>query len=143
MQEWQELFTGATTPTYRQVEEYINSSLWQKLNGYLREAYEVEPKMEYSGCSMQPGWNIKYRKSGKSLCTLYPMPDYFITLVVIGDREMHEAELLTPSCSDYVQSVFNNTQTGQGQKWLMIDVKDERTVDDVIKLIALRKRAKK
>ncbi|WP_423245054.1 DUF3788 family protein [Heliorestis acidaminivorans] len=26
--------------------------------------------MTYSKCSAQPGWNVKYKKSGKSLCTL-------------------------------------------------------------------------
>ncbi|MCB5873787.1 DUF3788 domain-containing protein [Blautia coccoides] len=49
------------------------------------------------------------------------MQVYFITLVVIGRKEMREAELLIPLCSDYVQTVFKNTKVGNGQKWLMIE----------------------
>lgn len=30
---------------------------------------------------------MKYRKSGRSLCTLYPMDGHFVALVVIGEHE--------------------------------------------------------
>jgi len=89
---------------------------------------------------MQAGWNIKYKKSGKSLCTLYPMEGYFIALVVVGGRELTEAELLMPLCSDYVQTVFKNTKTGNGQKWLMLEVRDSQIMENVFRLINLRKR---
>ena len=95
--------------------------------------------MEHSRCSMQAGWNIKYKKDGKSLCTLYPMQGYFIALVVVGSRELTEAEFLMPQCSDYVQTVFKNTKIGNGQKWLMLDVRDRGIMDDVFSLINLRK----
>lgn len=85
------------------------------------------------------GWNMKYKKSGKSLCTLYPMRGYYIALVVIGRKEMIEAELLMPLCSDYVQTVFHDTKTGNGQKWLMIDVREREVLEDVLNLIQLRK----
>ena len=96
--------------------------------------------MEHSRCSMRAGWNIKYNKDGKSLCTRYPMQGYFIALVVVGSREFTEAEFLMPQCSDYVQTVFKNTKTGNGQKWLMLDVRDREIMDDVFRLINLRKR---
>ena len=140
---WQEFFTKEIMPTNEQIEKYINNTLWEKLNDYLKQAYDTEPKMDYSACSMQAGWNIKYKKSGKSLCTLYPMNGYFIALIVIGRKEMSEAEFLIPSCSEYVQSVFKSAVTGQGQKWLMIDVKNENTVQDIVKLISLKVKTKK
>lgn len=89
---------------------------------------------------MQAGWNVKYKKSGKSLCTLYPMEGYFIALVVVGSHELTEAELLMPLCSDYVQTVFKNTKIGNGQKWLMLEVRDREIMEDVFSLINLRKR---
>lgn len=69
---------------------------------------------------MQVGWNIKYKKSGKSLCTLYPMKVYSIALVVVGSHELEKAKLPMPLCSDYVQTLFNSTKSGNGQKWLEI-----------------------
>lgn len=142
MADWQMIYTDKIPPTSRQIEYYIKSPLWQRLNERLQQIYKSEPVMEYSACSMQSGWNIKYKKSGKSLCTLYPMSGYFIALVVISAAEMHEAELFIHSCSDYAQGVFENTQTGNGQKWLMIDVREEATIEDVLGLIAVRSKTR-
>ncbi|WP_437124450.1 DUF3788 family protein [Acutalibacter intestini] len=46
---------------------------------------------------------MKYKKSGRFLCTLDPMKGYFIAPVVIGS---HELAVLIPLCSGYVQTVF-------------------------------------
>ena len=138
--DWNLLYSNVTPPTWEQVTEYIGSPLWAEFNERIQSAYQIKPCMEYSRCSMQAGWNIKYKKGGKSLCTLYPMQGYFIALVVVGSHELTEAEFLMPQCSDYVQTVFKNTKTGNGQKWLMLDVQDREIMDDVFRLINLRKR---
>lgn len=138
--DWNLLYSNVTPPTWEQVTEYIGSPLWAEFNERTQSAYQIKPCMEYSRCSMQAGWNIKYKKGGKSLCTLYPMQGYFIALVVVGSHELTEAEFLMPQCSDYVQTVFKNTKTGNGQKWLMLDVRDRGIMDDVFRLINLRKR---
>ena len=138
--DWNMLDSNVTAPTWEQVTEYIGSPLWADFNERIQSAYQIKPCMEHSRCSMQAGWNIKYKKGGKSLCTLYPMQGYFIALVVVGSRELTEAEFLMPQCSDYVQTVFKNTKTGNGQKWLMLDVRDREIMDDVFRLINLRKR---
>ncbi len=138
--EWNLMYSNGKKPTWNQINEFINNTLWTDLNSRIQMNYQIEPIIEYSRCSMQSGWNIKYKKSGKSLCTLYPMSGYFIVLIVIGNREMQEAEFLIPQCSSYVQDMFKNTKTGQGQKWLMLDVRDQETIDDVFALISLRKK---
>ncbi len=51
-----------TKPTFEQINEFINNPLWDKLNKTLVSTYNVEPKLEYSKCSMQRGWNVKYKK---------------------------------------------------------------------------------
>lgn len=139
--DWNLLYSEKEPPSWEQITEYINNPLWTVFNQRIQSAYHCDPRLEYSRCSMQAGWNIKYKKSGRSLCTLYPMQGYFIALVVIGSRELTEAELLMPLCSDYVQTVFKNTKTGNGQKWLMLEVREESIMRDVFTLINLRKPA--
>lgn len=112
--------------------------LWKDINNYLQRAYLSKPKYSYSICSMQPGWNIKYRKSGKSLCTLYPKEKYFEVLIVIGQKEMTDAELMMPALSAYVQGVFAETAVFQDSRWLMLEVKNRDTLLDALELIALR-----
>lgn len=43
-------------------------------------------------------------------------------------------------CSGYVQTVFKNTKTGNGLKWLMLEVRDSEIMENVLRLINLRKR---
>ncbi|MBW4845683.1 MAG: DUF3788 domain-containing protein [Lachnospiraceae bacterium] len=136
--EWSELYGRVHQPTYEKFSEYVNSDLWLELNSYIQETYHILPQIEYSGCSMQKGWNIKYRKGGKSLCTLYPMQGYFIVLAVTGEREINEAELLIPLCSEYTQNLFKQTISGYSGKWMMIDVKKSDVLNDVKNIITLR-----
>lgn len=138
--DWNMLYTNDNPPSMEQIAEYINNPLWEEFNSRIQSAYQIEPHMEHSRCSMQPGWNIKYRKSGKSLCTCYPMQGYFIVLVVLGRSELTEAGLLMPLFPDYVQTVFRDTKTGNGQKWLMLEVRDKEIMDHVFVLINLRKK---
>lgn len=136
--EWFQLYTEDRKPGEAEIGSYIGSGLWTDLKEYLQQTYRTAPLVEYSGCSMQKGWNIKYRKSGKGLCTLYPMQGYFIALVVVGKKEMAEAELLMPLCSEYTQQVFQQTEDGFQGKWLMLDVKDAAVLQDVKNLVSLR-----
>lgn len=140
--EWKNLYGPNTPPTLENISKYINNELWQDLNLLLQITYQIQPKLAYSRCSMQSGWNVKYQKSGKSLCTLYPMEGYFIALVVIGNKEMEEAEMLMPLCSKYIQTLYQETPFSAGGRWLMVSVTDHHILNDVIKLIQIRVRTK-
>lgn len=141
--EWASLYGTNRQPSESEIARFINSPLWADLNDFLRESYQVEPSYSYSGCSGQPGWNVKYQKAGRSLCTLYPMPGYFIALIVIGAKEQMEAELIMPACAEYAQSLYEAAVFSMGGKWLMISVTDERILEDVKRLIQLRRKIKR
>lgn len=140
--EWSNLYGPSSQPTLDEISEYVNHDLWQDLNLFLQNTYHIQPKLVYSQCSMQRGWNLKYQKSGRSLCTLYPMENYFIALIVIGNKEMHEAELLMPLCSKYTQALYQKTASSTGGRWLMINITDRPILDDVINLLQIRARTK-
>ncbi len=141
--DWDSLYGGGVEPGDAEISEFIGSGLWPMLNEYLREAYGVQPKKSYSNCSAQRGWNVKYQKGGKSLCTLYPMPGHFIALVVIGAKEAPEAGLLAPALSGYTRKLYEDTPFSCGGKWLMISVRDEDALNDVKRLVSLRVKPKK
>ncbi len=73
---WNELFNAEQMPSGQDIRDFMGESapLWDDLLAYVEKTYVVKPQSAYSKCSAQPGWNIKYKKSSKSLCTLYPMP---------------------------------------------------------------------
>jgi hypothetical protein len=140
---WTELYGADNQPSRREIDAYISNPLWDSLNSFLVENYEVSPSYSYSGCSGQPGWNVKYQKAGRSLCTLYPMQGFFIALVVIGAKEDAEASLLIPTCDESIQTMYRNTKPLMGGRWLMVNVTNERILDDVRRLIQCRRKIKK
>jgi len=138
--EWMQAYPKSNQPTAEQISDYIANPLWEGLNEFLKFSYQVEPTYAYSGCSGQPGWNVKYQKAGRSLCTLYPMPGFFVALVVIGNKEQTEAELLLPTFCEHVQDLYGTAASVMGGRWLMIHVTDERVLEDVKRLIQIRRK---
>ena len=141
--EWENKYQSDNMPSEKQISEYISSLFWEDLNIFLQENYDVKPKYTYSSCSMQTGWNVKYQKSGRSLCTLYPMDGYFIALVVIGAKEELETELILPTFTEYVQNLMKTSSGMLGSSWLMINVTNESILEDVKTLIQIRRKIKK
>jgi len=135
---WSERYNQSNEPTMANISNFVNNELWDELCKFIETSYACLPRIEYSKCSMQRGWNVKYKKGGKSLCTLYPMEGFFIALVVIGEKEQLEAEFLMTNCSDYIQKLYHNTPFSCGGRWLMIEITKQEILDDVMELIQIR-----
>ena len=80
-----EMFDKEVPPTESEVKIFVGTELFMDLHNYVCGRYKVKPRMAYSNCAMNNniwrGWNIKYQKSGKSLCTVYPQQGYFLVSV--------------------------------------------------------------
>jgi len=80
-----EKFSKENQPTEVELRDFVGADFFADLDKHLREHYNTKPKYAYSNCAMDGniwrGWNIKYQKSGKSLCTLYPQQGYFLVLI--------------------------------------------------------------
>ena len=135
---WDLLYDGTTKPLWEDISTYINDPLWEELNDYLKEVYVVKPELSYSVCAAQRGWNVKYKKGGRALCTLYPEKGSFIALVVVGSREEMTVEMMLPVFSDDVRKLYENTRSMAMGRWLMIRVANRKILDDVKKLINIR-----
>ena len=135
---WFERYPKSQQPTLQEIAEFIASPLWSGLCSWAEQAYAIAPKVEHSTCSGAPGWNVKYKKSGRALCTLYPEAGAFTALVTVGAKEAQEAELLLPLCSEYLRELYTRAGALNGARWLMIRVTDPRILADVKSLIRLR-----
>ena len=136
--EWHEWYGPDHPPAFEEISAFVNSALWGKAREALESGLHVAPRLEYSGCSMQKGWNVKYKKGGRSLCTLYPMAGYFIALVVIGQREEANMPPVLPGLNEDTQALYHRTPFSLGGRWLMLKVADEPAVRDLIALVRLR-----
>ena len=106
----------------------------------IKAAYHCRETVEFSACSWEPGWNIKFKKAGKTLCTVYPRELYFTVMVVVGKKEKDAVEAILPDCAPELQNLYHKTKEGNGQRWLMIDVEDaDRLYQDLFRLIQIRR----
>ena len=93
-----EMLNKEIPPTESDLTDFVGTELFSDLHNHLCESYEVRPKPAYSDCAMDKniwrGWNIKYQKNGKSLCTIYPQKGYFLVLVPGRSFEVRNDETL-------------------------------------------------
>lgn len=126
-------------PTLDEIGEYIGNLVFNKFCMEIKTKYNSKAKIEFSSCSYEKGWNIKYKKSGKTLCTIYPRESYFTIMIVVGRKEKEMVESILPSCTIELQDIYCQTKEGNGQRWLMIDLEDsENMYHDIFRLIEIR-----
>lgn len=127
-------------PTLEEIGEYIKNSVFLQFCFDIKAKYNCKEKIEFSSCSWEKGWNVKFKKAGKSLCTIYPREGYFTILIVIGSAERISTEAILPDCTDELKEIYQQTKEGNGQRWLMIDLEDkEEMYRDVLRLIEIRR----
>ena len=139
--EWNERYPMEHMPEWEQIAEHIASPLWETFHRTLQEEIGAAWRVEYSRCSGAPGWNVKYRKGGRALCTLYPRRGYFTCLICIGPKEYMEAELRLSGSTPYMQALYATSSGMNDTKWLMADVTDDEILRDVLMLVKLRVQA--
>ena len=125
-------------PAMEQIAAAVGSSLWQRACVFLQSKYGSTPAIQYSGCSAAPGWNVKYRKAGRALCTLYPDEGFFTALICIGPKEEAAAQLLLPLCTAKTQQIYRTASGMASTRWVMLPVDDEAQLQDFEALVALR-----
>lgn len=126
-------------PLLEEIGAHIRNPVFPQFCTELSETYSCKEKIEYSSCSMERGWNVKFRKSGRTLCTIYPREQYFTVMLVIGRKEKEAFEAILPGCCPALREVYDRTAEGNGQRWLMIDLEDRNELyRDVFRGIAIR-----
>lgn len=135
---WIDTYTKENKPEFEEISSYVESRVWDELCKFIEDTYMVFPSIEYSTCSGAPGWNVKYKKSSRALCTLYPNKGYFTCLISIGRKEAPEAEFILGSFSDYLQEMYKHTPVFNGSRWLMIDVTTPQICGEVKELLSIR-----
>ena len=127
-------------PSLDEIGNYIGGAAekrWLELNQHLEKTFNIQPKISYSTCSGKPGWNFKYQKSGKALCTLYPEKGRFIVLIVVTLALIETLEK-TGYADPFIWKIIEEAKPFNKTKWLMVSVEDQFGLESVIKLLHLK-----
>ena len=130
----------AYQPSAAEIGAFVGNGLFDELCRCMADEYQALCKIEYSGDRVLPGWNMKFKKAGRALCTVYPRKGRFSLLLVVGQREKQRVEALLPGLSEAFRETYRNTPEGMGQRWLLFDF-DARSAlyDDVLRVIRIRR----
>ncbi len=113
---------------------------WLDLNRYIKASYDFEPELVFYG--KKYGWTLRYRKSGRTLCSLFPETEAFSTLIVLGKKEAEKALAVLDGFNAKIRAVLQNTDQLHDGRWLWIRVLDPDDVEDLKKLLRIKKRPK-
>ena len=138
MTEWVTLYPQTSEPLREEVDLYVASPLWMELRAYLEKELHAASRVEYSRWGMEPGWNVKFKQGGRSLCTVYMRRGYVTAMVSIGAREENAAQLVLLACTAYTREVYQHTAASRMGRWLMLDVTSPEVLADVKALVNLR-----
>lgn len=135
---WTQLFPMDQKPSMEALDQYADNPLWPELRQYLNDAYGAEPRMDYSRCGLEPGWNVKFKKGSKSLATVYLRPGYVTAMVSVAPKDEEAAERVLLTCTEYTRTLYRNTASSKMGRWLMIDLTSPDVLEDIKALLALR-----
>lgn len=140
--QWSELFPKDTQPSESQIREFVDTPCWDELLQYMRMTYNALPSFSHSACAMDKGfwkgWNVKFKKGGKALCTLYPKKGYFVALIPVSVKDKAKADQMILRCGTYTQRLYAERKFGRLSKSLPLEVTSKAILLDVKNLIELR-----
>ncbi len=110
--------------------------LWEELTQYIADNYPIPGEWNFGGKNY--GWNLWYRKSGKTLLTLFPQQGYFVAQVVLGENQVEQA--LELKLGKNVGTVLAETPQLHDGRWLFIKVKTVKDVKDIEQLLQVKRR---
>lgn len=135
---WDIAWPQQSKPALSDIGAWVDNPVFEELVAWMGETYGAEPSVEFSRCSLDRGWNVKFKKGSKALCTLYVRAGWFTAMVTLGAKQLMELEALLPTFSPAFRRTYQNTALFNGGKWLSVEVKKPKQLEEVQRLILMK-----
>ena len=83
---------------------------------------------------------LKFRRGGKTVLTIYIRDDRFDFLVIFGKTEREAFELQRASMPEKICDIYDGSKTYHDGKWMLFPVKDLETLEAVKRLVLIKKK---
>jgi hypothetical protein len=114
--------------------------LWSSLREHLATHYDHTPELDFGG--KKYGWAIRYRKSRKTLITLFPERGGFTVLIVLGRQEAVKANAAPDELSSNVREILESTKQLHDGRWLWIRPTCKADIESIKALLSAKRRPK-
>ena len=112
--------------------------VWQALCSAIDEKYDMERIWNAGGKRWT--YEYKYRRGGKTLCSLYAKNNCVGFMIIFGKDERAKFEDIRETVSDTVCKQYDEAQTYRDGKWVMFEPADTTEFDDYMKLLAVKRK---
>lgn len=141
--EYQRMMDGTHAPVEKEITDFIGEpakGAWAKLRLFLKENYDIVPEMIFD---KKHGWDVRYRKSGKTLVTLTPEKGAVRILIVLGREESEKVLSMRTELSPKMYKLIEDTKQLHDGRWLWIRLFQTGDVQDIEKLLPIKRKLKK
>lgn len=112
--------------------------VWQKLCAAIDEKYDMDRIWNSGGKAWT--YEYKYRRGGKTLCSLYAKENCMGFMVILGKDERAKFEAARNNYSELVQKIYDETKTYHDGKWLMFEPIDTSLFGDFLQILAIKRK---
>jgi hypothetical protein len=114
---------------------------WNAVCSAVDSIYEMDKLWNDGGKKWD--YEYKYRRGGKTLCSLYARENCFGVLIIFGKDERARFEASRGKYSDAIQSIYNAATTYHDGKWIMVEMDDSLLLDELMNLLIIKKKPNK
>jgi hypothetical protein len=125
-------------PTAKEIERGLGKrfGLFQTLVDFMKRSYQLEGEWNFGGKNY--GWNLWFRRSGKTPLNLFPQDGFPVAQVVLGKEQIEKARSL--KLGKHVAEVYSKASQFHDGRWLYAPVKTAQDAKDIQALIALKRK---
>lgn len=130
-----------TAPATEELTNLIGKSLydvWNSLVSLIDKNYDMERIWDSGGKAWK--YEYKYRRGGKTLCTLYARERCIGLMIISGKNEREKFEADRAAYSKETQTVYDNSHTYHDGKWMMFEPTDTAMFGDFMKLLRIKRK---
>jgi len=138
------MLDGSKRPDTASVAKWIgrdNHTRWVHLMDFIESNYPGVFTSEWLFGGKKYGWYLRFKKS-KSFCSLIPERNRLLVLIVLGGKEREETEKILLELSPSVRKTYAEATTYHDGKWLTIVADRDKTLDDIKRLLAIKRKPK-
>lgn len=131
-------------PTAEEMMNFIGvqpKEAWSEMKRFIEERYDAAPETVFYG--EKYGWTVRYRRGGKTLCSLFPEKGGFTALVVLGKKESEKALSIREELSSKINKLLGDTEQLHDGRWLWIRLLTVEDTKDIKKLLQIKRKPKK
>ena len=116
------------------------SPAWEKLVGHIRYYYAMD-EVWYEGNPAHKHYNnLSIKRGGKTLVTLSLREGHFMVTIVLGKDERDRFDLQREEFGEAIRKAYDEEETLHDGKWLGFDIHDESLIDDIARLLPLKRK---